>query len=373
MAELFAAPVTPSTASANVNGQPLSFIVLGDMHFAKTEHYDAASLNDYSKRVCNQTEDTFEALWDEVELQLRAQTPRPSFVLLLGDYVHGDCPTEEKSQQHYADFVQSISRRNLPVPLFLTRGNHELQGKGVRKAYESHIPAFLRNSAPPSGGNPYYSFDAGPAVHFVILDVYGAGGPEQLVPEQLAWLEADMAAFRHRSPGGSLLVATHAPHFPITPRGFVFRSNPAAHANLTASFVKHRVNAILCGHIHDYSILNYTDPASGHVITQMMAWSMTTKEPIQAKPAAIRDYSPSIIEDVAYRKPEELAAMRQIASQVAPQISNYKRAHVPGYQIVNVRTDGSVGVTSYQGLGRNVYETISLPTGATTGASTVHR
>ena len=69
---------------------------------------------------------------EQVAAQLREVEPRPAFVLQVGDYVHGDCPTAETSLEHYDDFVRSIRRHALPVPLFLARGNHELQGQGVR-------------------------------------------------------------------------------------------------------------------------------------------------------------------------------------------------------------------------------------------------
>lgn len=343
--------------------QPFSFILLGDLHFARPEHFDEASFNAYAQSVCRNTGEAWDVLWEEVAGQLKELEPRPAFVLQVGDYVHGDCPTPEKSLQLYHDYVEAMSRHALPVPLFLARGNHELQGQGVRPAYEKHMPAFLRKLAPLTRGTAYYSFDVGPAAHVVVLDVYGGGGGSRLDAEQSAWLEADLAAYRQRSPDGTLLIATHAPHFPVSPRGAVFDKDVAAHAELTARLVKYRTHAILCGHLHVYSTLTYTDPASRHPIAQVMTYAITGKEEVRARPFETPGYTSAIMPDVTYRKPEDLAAMRAIVETLRPNVTGFKTAAVPGYQVVTVDAKGGVRVVSYRGLGRRVYETFALPGG----------
>jgi hypothetical protein len=134
---------------ANAAGR-FSFVLLGDQHFARQAHYEPDGGDDYAKRVCRLTEEAWEALWNEVMVVVKDAEPHPSFVLQVGDYVHGDCRSPQKAVEQYADFVGSMKRRSLPVPLFLTRGNHELQGKGAREAYDAHMPAYLRAAAPPS-------------------------------------------------------------------------------------------------------------------------------------------------------------------------------------------------------------------------------
>jgi hypothetical protein len=359
-------PETLSLAAAERDRTraPFSFVMLGDIHFARREHYDDATLNAYATSVCQNTEEAWDALWDEVEAHIREGEPRPSFVLQLGDYVHGDCPSPEKSLRHYQDYVEAMSRRKLPVPLFLTRGNHELQGQGVRPAYEKHMPGFLKKVAPLTRGTAYYAFDVGPAAHVAVLDVYGAGGGSRLDADQMAWLDADLTAFRQRSPEGLLLMATHAPHFPVSPRGAVFDRDPAAHSALTERLVKHRVNAILCGHLHVYSTLQYTDPATRHPITQVMTYSITGKDEVPARPFETPGYTAAIIDDVTYRRPEDLTAMRAIVTGLAPHVSGFKLSRVPGYQMVTVDAAGTARVVSYRGLGRRVYETARLPWGA---------
>src|SRR5687768_5597578 len=58
--------------------EPFSFVMLGDLHFARWEHYDAANMAEYATRVCKNTETAWDALCDEIDGQLREGEPRPS-------------------------------------------------------------------------------------------------------------------------------------------------------------------------------------------------------------------------------------------------------------------------------------------------------
>lgn len=355
--ELFAARPARATGKRT----PFSFVLLGDIHYARPEHYDPETIPTYAKSMCNQTREAWEPLWDEVMAQLQLGDPRPSFILQLGDYVHGDCPTPEKSDALFTDFVAAMGRRKLPVPLMLTRGNHDLQGKGVRPAYAKHMPAFLKEVAPESHGSAHYSFDAGPSAHIVVLDVYGGGAGARLNDAQVKWLNADLAAYRQRSPQGLLLVAGHAPLLPLTPRGAVFDMDPDAHARLLACLVRYRVNAFLCGHLHVYSTLTYTAPETHHRMLQLMTYAITPKNEALARAFKTPEYRASLIPDVAYRKPADLEAMRKIIDRESANVSGFKFSTVPGYQLVTVDAEGTMRITSYRGLGKRVYETLQWP------------
>ena len=77
---------------------------------------------------------------------------------------------------------------------------------------------------------------------------------------------------------------------------------------------------------------------------------------VRARAFETPGYTPAIIPDVGYRKPEDLAATREIVRTLAPQVSGFKVVSVPGYQVVSVDRDGAVRVVSYRGLGRRVFE-----------------
>jgi hypothetical protein len=296
-------------------------------------------INSYASRMSAHTDAMWDRTWAEVKAQLAVGDRPPSFVLHLGDYVHGDCPSPEKSLQHYGDFVADMSRHKLPVPLMLTRGNHELQGKGVRQAYDKHMPELLRTVAPPSNGQAQYAFDVGPDARFLVLDVYQAREAAGLLGrDQLQWLDDELSAFRKRSPKGLVVIATHYPIFPMTPRGAVFDRDPKAHAGLVERLVDR------------------------HVITQVMTYTICP--PGEQKGPEPREtvYRPEMIEDVDYRQPAHLESIREIVGALAPNVSGYRASSVPGYQMISV-SEGEVRVTAYRGLGQKIYEIFDVPCG----------
>jgi hypothetical protein len=342
--------------------QPFSFLVVGDTHFARPDYYQPETIGPFAKAMTEHTARSWNALWDKVQAELKAGEPRPSFILQLGDYVHGDCPSEGKSQTLLREFVEDMTARKFPVPLMLTRGNHDIYGKGMRAAYDAHMPAFLRKAAPESQGRADYSFDAGGSAHFIVLDVFGGGKGEAWLDQgQLKWLKEDLTAFRQRAPQGLLFVVAHAPLFPINPRGAVFDTDPDAHAALTALLVKHRTCAFLCGHLRMHSTLAYTDPDSKHTLTQIMTYAILPAGAARALPCKTPAYDADLIADVNYRKPADREAMRTIIKRLAPNAKGPRLASVPGFQRFTVDAEGQTRVTAYRGLSGEAYQTLELP------------
>ncbi len=89
------------------------------------------------------------------------------------------------------------------VPFFQVVGNHDI-------LYHDHGNAGVTDVFSDHFGPEHYSFNRG-AVHYVVLnDVYwhGAGYIGYVSPEQLAWLEADLARVE---PGRTVVLAVHIP------------------------------------------------------------------------------------------------------------------------------------------------------------------
>ncbi len=59
--------------------------------------------------------------------------------------------------------------------------------------------------------------------------------------------------------------------------------------------------------------------------------------------------------------PEEMAAMRRIVEAVSPQVSGYRLAQIPGYQVIRVDPKAGVTVESFRGLGRRSFDVFRLP------------
>ena len=127
-------------------------------------------------------------------MELATDDTPPDFVLFLGDIAYRDGTDEEFTQNHFGPFVELLNER----PSWPVLGNHE-GSDGVSVAADEsgpyfdafELPRFAEIGGASSQTEAYYSFDYANA-HFVMLDSDSSGvGPGS---EQLAWLEADLAA-----------------------------------------------------------------------------------------------------------------------------------------------------------------------------------
>jgi hypothetical protein len=191
---------------------------------------------------------------------------RPLFLLGGGDYAHaqGDRRFREVGDavDAWFDQMQPLIAR---VPFLPQYGNHEvLLGEKLR----DWAPRFTHPDG--FGDARSYSIDVGEA-HFAALYV-----PEGLPGvEQIAWLEADLAAARAR--GLRWLVVFQ--HQPIIASGRSHPSDPRIARLLGPIFERHRVDLHLSGHDESYErtypLLGLADEA---VVASRAADSYTAGE-----------------------------------------------------------------------------------------------
>jgi hypothetical protein len=154
-------------------------------------------------------------------------------------------------------------------PWYPMMGNHEL-GKPEYVAWlekyndgGARLPHVVRKG-PPGSEETTFSFDWANC-HFVVLNQYYDGKTDaaptaDVVPELLAWLEADLAA----NTKTHVFVFGHEPMmaFPDMDNGRVRHAGDSLDANPAGAFrfqrllLEHRVAAYLCGHTHNTSIAN---------------------------------------------------------------------------------------------------------------------
>ncbi len=190
-----AAPPTPTSPPSPTPLPPFTFVVCGDSRGG-----------------------------DEIyrEILRRAVDEGAAFVINTGDIVHQG---EIAQLEHVRDLMAEYPIRVIVVP-----GNHE--------RLDSSIDNFLSILAPPA---PYYTFDYG-GVHFVILNS-SAGN---LSPEQLEWLDADLAP---RASTDLIMVFVHHPPFdPIGGDHIMGSSREPFMARMQA----YAVDYVFAGHIHSY-------------------------------------------------------------------------------------------------------------------------
>lgn len=182
--------------------QPFTFAVLGDTHAFRGNFTEAV-------RVANQRD--------------------CRFLIQLGDFVDYDDAFE------YRDFISRLHPNALPIPIYLTRGNHETMATdgGFSDLFAQHV-------------NPKFrTFEYGGAI-FCILD----NSDGQFAPPQLKECDQRIKAFRAEHPDGPVLLFMHMP--PGTPD----RPSPdmldSESTRLRLFAQSWKPAAIFAGHVHDH-------------------------------------------------------------------------------------------------------------------------
>jgi hypothetical protein len=212
-----ASSVTLGAADARTRPavKPFSFVQLSDSHigFTKDPNPDAR------------------ATWREAVARVSALPQRPDFILHTGDVSHLSRPEE------FDDADQILRQAGLPV--FHTPGEHDMLDDGQGKA-------FLDRYGQGSLGDGWRSFDHS-GVHFVGLvnvKALQAGGMGHLGPEQLAWLQKDLAGLSASTP---VVVYTHIPLWTVY-ADWGWGTDDAAQA--LALLSRFGSVTVLNGHIH---------------------------------------------------------------------------------------------------------------------------
>jgi hypothetical protein len=225
---------------ARANGEavrPFTFVQLSDMHVGSGAPMNPGGTAAFERAV---------------ETVNRLARP-PDLVLFTGDLTHdseepGEPARRMRRFQEIADRLRVKVRKVVP-------GEHDAGLDGGAQFREVF-------------GETHYSFDHR-GVHFVALDNVSRAKPE-VGPEQLAWLEKDLARFPRTAP---IVVFTHRPLFDLKPEWEWFTSDGdkvmevlGRHENVTVLYGHiHREDAHDVGPVHHYAARSlcwaFPDPA----------------------------------------------------------------------------------------------------------------
>ncbi len=163
------------------------------------------------------TPEVYERVWREIALL------GPDFVINVGDTIQGH--SEAAAPWQWAE-VARIWTRYKEFPLYLVPGNHDIWNESSLRLYQKI-----------TGRAPAYSFDYQNA-HFTVLD---NSRSLDLSPQQLRFLEADLAKNRPRAPK---FVFFHQPFWliPLKLGSGEFRLHQLAR--------QYGVNYVISGHGH---------------------------------------------------------------------------------------------------------------------------
>lgn len=157
-----------------------------------------------------------------------------AFVVNTGDIILGS-PKDAWDRQ-LEDFLRSTATLN--APMYVAYGNHELRDAASLITLEKRV------------GPRYFAFTRGPA-RFYFLNTYLPGQTHTVEGEQLEWLRKDL-----ETEGSKVLrrfVFLHAPLY--SPRRDAHSSwaDEDNKRELHGLFVRHRVDAVICGHDHFFA------------------------------------------------------------------------------------------------------------------------
>jgi 3',5'-cyclic AMP phosphodiesterase CpdA len=162
-----------------------------------------------------------------------------------GDYIEGstDSNTVRAQYQRFFEALLPLKQAGTGPPYFempvaFATGNHDVRGSIVNaRIFEEYF------------GARRYSFDQG-GCHFIVVDSEVPGQEGTIRAEQWQWLMDDL---EQAGDAQFIFVALHRPLFPTGPHiGSSMDVDIPLRDRLHALFVKHKVNAVFCGHEHLY-------------------------------------------------------------------------------------------------------------------------
>jgi predicted phosphodiesterase len=166
------------------------------------------------------------------QIAIEIERLRPDFVMTVGDMIEGyvdDSARIINEWIEYDSIIDPISPEIHWVP-----GNHDIWSDMSEELYRRFV------------GEPYYSFDHG-GIHFVVLDVSRYESSSEMSAEQLEWLVQDLENSRDAS---YTMIFYHKPFWEQT----IAEGRPDT---LHAIFREYGIDAVFCGHYHDYFSSDY--------------------------------------------------------------------------------------------------------------------
>lgn len=196
-------------------GAEWSIPLLGDLHFDRLEHHDldwlarehpgdVRQVQNYSQITRERTPRLLERVRTTCKELQQAGTPVP-FVLQLGDLLEGLCGSEDLALRQAREAIDFVEQARLPVPLLLTKGNHDVSGPGAAAVYDRALVPFMARATQADLSRAAFTRTLGGTL-LVFYDAYDRGS--------LEWFAHLLEDHKPRR----LIVAIHPPVVPYNAR-----------------------------------------------------------------------------------------------------------------------------------------------------------
>ncbi len=185
-------------------------------------HFTFAVAGDNRGEIPIQQPEVFKRILRELEVL------RPRFVLGTGDLILGYEGEEHRIRAEWEEFIRVVNE--ISVPYYPLVGNHDVWDEQSRRIWDELF------------GPTYFSFDYGNC-HFVCLDSEAGAEGQLFLPEQLQWLERDLASHQDAE---HIIVALHVPFWSYED------DSPLWKRDVHPLLVKYGVDFVTGGHTHGY-------------------------------------------------------------------------------------------------------------------------
>jgi 3',5'-cyclic AMP phosphodiesterase CpdA len=164
----------------------------------------------------------------------------PDIVVHGGDLVYQTHPYDT-----WVEFSRHMAAVTSQAMLMTTAGNHEFESMDeVEQMFDR-----LYEGQGDSGGKRYYAFTYGAMRFFVLDSESGREGYDADVADQLAWLEAELAAAAADPSIGLTAACMHRPMYTLSK---YWQSDATDRDALHAIFAQYGVQLVFAGHMHGY-------------------------------------------------------------------------------------------------------------------------
>lgn len=311
------------------------FAVLGDLHFDRLHHHDmnwvrathpgdVKQIEDYSHITNQNTRPLLESVLQSLKI-----ANCPTFAILQsGDFVEGLCGSYELQSVQFNEAVAFVGPLIAPIPLLITKGNHDITGPGADKAYSDIIMRWIEKQLQTTiSGTSYYVSHKSDL--FIFFDCY---------KPDLDWL----AEVLHQNPARHVFFVIHKPVVPYNERAswHIFSSPEEQHQRQTLLSLLGKYRAVvLSGHLHYYSAL--VRKTDGGCFVQLGLNSVIDMEQGKVELLeGIDKYGPDLVNREANLDPQTEQTRSEILTQEKPFIDYFELAKTSCYSVIGVSDNG---------------------------------
>lgn len=348
--------VLSSQSYAKHKNEPVSFLLLGDIHYDLPEDHDMDWLQtkpDDWRQVTTEytqfTKNNWIPFTGIIRKTMKSNRPPIKAVLQMGDLSEGLAGSPQKAEQMANSAFSAIEKIGLKVPFILTKGNHDITGPGAKEAFGK---VYLPRMAKLAGHSALTSANYSTLVDDVLFVCYD---PWDKSTDGLHTLDSLLST----SPASYKFVMLHEPVIPVNERCWhIFRQDNQKREQLLRIIASHQA-IVLCAHLHLYSVVR-RDTQWGPIVQILVNSVVKDKNTLTPK-TVITQYDTSLVTSQPKWKPETTQQRSQWIAAEAPHIKYYKQADLPGYGILSIdKAKSKIELKYYAAFGQDPYDVVNI-------------